>query len=83
MSDSRARYEDLIQKKNFKDITPQQTSLKLICEIIHTAIGADLVEELVNKALEISKESPTHSPATVFQIAADAIKVDELYNKII
>jgi hypothetical protein len=82
MSDSRARYEDLIQKKNFKETTPQQTSLKLICEIIHTALEADLVEELVNKALEISKESPTHSPATVFQIAADATKVDELCNKI-
>jgi hypothetical protein len=45
-------------------------------------LEADLVEELVNKALEISKESPTHSPATVFQIAADATKVDELCNKI-
>lgn len=82
MSDSRAKYEDLIQNKDFKETTPHQKSLQLICEIVHAASRADLVEELVNKALEISKQTPNHTPATVFQIAADAVKVDELCNKI-
>jgi hypothetical protein len=82
MSDSRAKYEELIEKKGFKETTPHQKSLQLICEIVHAASRADLVEELVNKALEISKDGSMLTPATVFQIAADAVKVDELCNKI-
>lgn len=81
MSNSRAKYEDLIHRMDFKETTPNQKSLQLICEILHAAAEADLVEELVNKALEISKTAPNHTPATIFQIAGDATKVDELCNK--
>ena len=82
MSDSRAKYEELTQKKGYVEVTQHQKSLQLICEILYAASKADLVEELINKALEVSKTASNLTPATVFQIAADGVKVDELCNKI-
>lgn len=78
MSDSIAKYNELIQDSKDVTETPSQRGLKIVCEIIHAAASADLVNELVNKALAISKKAPELSPVTVFQIAADEAKVDEL-----
>lgn len=78
MSDSIAKYNELIQGKKDVVESPSQRGLRVICEIIHAAASADLVNELVNKALAISKNAPDLSPVTVFQIAGDETKVDEL-----
>ena len=81
MSDSIARYNELIQDKKATMETPSQRGLRVVCEILHAAASVDLVNELVNKALAISKTAPELSPVVVFQIAADEVKVDELCNK--
>ena len=78
MSDSIAKYHELMQDKHSVVESPSQRGLKIVCEIIHAAASADLVNELVNKALAISKDAPELSPVVVFQIAADAARVDEL-----
>lgn len=78
MSDSIAKYNELIQGNKDVVESPSQRGLRVICEIIHAAASADLVNELVNKALAISKKAPDLSPVTVFQIAGDETKVDEL-----
>ena len=82
MSDSRARYEELRERPSFVEITEQQRSISIIVEILQASHHSSLTLELLNKVLEISKEGSKLSPATVFQIAGDVIKVDELCNKI-
>jgi hypothetical protein len=49
-------------------------------EILQASDHTSLTKHLLSKVLEVSKEGPNLSPATVFQIAADATKVDELCN---
>jgi hypothetical protein len=80
MSDSRAKYEELREKPSFVEDTEQQRSVAIIVEILQASEHTSLIKELLSKVLQVSKEGPNLSPATVFQIAADAIKVDELCN---
>jgi uncharacterized protein YfkK (UPF0435 family) len=80
MSDSRAKYEELREKPSFVDTTEHQRSVAIIVEVLQASEYTSLTKELLTKVLQVSKEGPNLSPATVFQIAADAIKVDELCN---
>jgi hypothetical protein len=80
MSDSRAKYEELREKPTFVENTEQQRSVAIIVEILQASEHTSLTKHLLSKVLEVSKEGPNLSPATVFQIAADATKVDELCN---
>lgn len=80
MSNSRARYEELREKPLFVENTEQQRSVAIIVEIIQASNHTSLTKELLTKVLQVSKEGPNLSPATVFQIAADATKIDELCN---
>ena len=60
----------------------EQRGVRILCEILSASSKADLVQELVAKAFEVSIKNGNLSPVTVFQIAADEVKVDELCNKI-
>lgn len=80
MSDSRAKYEELREKPTFVENTEQQRSVAIIVEILQASEHTSLTKHLLSKVLQVSKEGPNLSPATVFQIAADATKVDELCN---
>lgn len=80
MSDSRAKYEELREKPTFVENTEQQRSVAIIVEILQASDHTSLTKHLLSKVLEVSKEGPNLSPATVFQIAADATKIDELCN---
>ena len=80
MSDSRAKYEELRERPSFIENTPQQKSVAIIVEVLQASEHTSLTKELLTKVLQVSKQGPNLSPATVFQIAADAIKVDELCN---
>lgn len=80
MSDSRAKYEELREKPSFVNSTEHQRSVAIIVEVLQASDYTSLTKELLSKVLQVSKEGPNLSPATVFQIAADAIKVDELCN---
>jgi len=80
MSDSRAKYEELREKPSFIDTTEHQRSVGVIVEILQASDYISLTKQLLSKVLQVSKEGPNLSPATVFQIAADAVKVDELCN---
>ncbi len=80
MSDSRAKYEELRDKPTFVENTEQQRSVAIIVEILQASDHTSLTKDLLRKVLQVSKEGPKLSPATVFQIAADATKVDELCN---
>ena len=80
MSDPRAKYEELREKPTFVKNTEQQRSVAIIVEILQASDHTSLTKHLLSKVLEVSKEGPNLSPATVFQIAADATKVDELCN---
>jgi hypothetical protein len=87
MSDSVAKYHDLVEQGRISSdrlntIYANQASTQVICEIMQAATTADLVQELLNKVLEISKQGPNLTPSAVFQLAADVVKVDELCNKI-
>jgi hypothetical protein len=86
MSDSIAKYHDLVEQGRISSdrlntIWTNQANTKAICEVVHAATQADLVQELLNKVLEISKDGPNLTPSAIFQIAADVVKVDELCNK--
>ena len=78
---SRARYEELRQKPDFKEETPQQKSTAIIVEILQASQHTNTTDQLLMKVLNISSQSPNLSPVVVFQIAADSTKVDELCNK--
>ncbi|CAB4125561.1 hypothetical protein UFOVP54_170 [uncultured Caudovirales phage] len=80
MSNSRAKYEELREKPSFVDNTEQQKSVAIIVEILQASDHTSTTKQLLSKVLQVSKEGPNLSPATVFQIAADATKVDELCN---
>ena len=80
MSDSRAKYEELRESNSFVENTEQQRSVGIIVEILQASQQSSLTEDLLNKVLQISKKGCNLSPATVFQIAADSVKVDELCN---
>ena len=78
---SRARYEELRLKPDFTENTPQQRSIANIVEILQASQHTNMTEHLLMKVLNISSRSPNLSPLVVFQIAADAVKVDELCNE--
>ena len=80
MSNSRAKYEELREKPSFVDNTEQQKSVAIIVEILQASDHTSTTKQLLSKVLQVSKQGPNLSPATVFQIAADATKIDELCN---
>ena len=77
------KYRELVQDQNFTHESPQQRGVSIICEIIQAAAKGDMVVDLINKAVEISKSSAQLSPVVVFQIAGDEMKVEEVCNKVI
>jgi hypothetical protein len=82
MSDSIAKYHELINNSTVPVSSEHQTSIRSIVEILQASKKAKLRGTLLKHVLKISKEAPHLSPSTVFQIAADVVKVDELCNKV-
>jgi len=77
MSNSRAKYEELLQEVSSQ--SQNQRSLHLILDVLIAADKVGIVDIIINKALFISKNFPNLSPVVVFQLAAEETKVDELY----
>lgn len=82
MSDSITKYYELIESETSKLRSEHQSSVLTIVEILQASKKAKLRGTLLRQVLKISQEAPHLTPATVFQIAADVVKVDELCNKI-
>lgn len=80
MSDSIAKYNELIESETSKVRSEHQRSIESIVEILQAAKKAKLRSALLRQVIKISQEAPNLTPATVFQIAADVVKVDELCN---
>jgi hypothetical protein len=80
MSDSISKYHDLVKETPSME-SEHQRGVRILCEVLSAASCADLVQELTTKAFEISMNGPNLTPVTVFQIAGDSVKVDELCNK--
>lgn len=81
MSDSITKYHELMQDKKQLIRSEHQKSIDSIVEILQASKKAKLRKELIRQVVKISNEGPHLTPATVFQIAADVIKVDELCNR--
>ena len=81
MSDSIARYYELAAKGTSSFPSEHQRSVETIVEILQASKKAKLRGTLLKQVIKISQEGPHLTPGTVFQIAADIIKVDELCNK--
>jgi TATA-box binding protein (TBP) (component of TFIID and TFIIIB) len=81
MSDSIAKYYELVEKETSSLQSEHQRSVKNIVEILQASKKAKLRGALLKQVVKISQEGPHLSPGTVFQIAADIVKVDELCNK--
>jgi len=75
---SRAKYEELVHE--FESQSHDQKSINIILDILRGAHKAQIVDILLDKMGTISQSGPRLSPVVVFQIAADAVKVDELCN---
>jgi hypothetical protein len=80
MSNSRAKYEELREQQGFLDLNTTQRTVHILVELFAAAVAAGTVETFLSRAQQISNNAPKLSPVVVFQIAADAIKVDELCN---
>ena len=80
MSDSIAKYHELVENETSKIRSEHQRSVEIIVEILQAAKKAKLRGSLLRQVLKISQEAPHLTPGTVFQIAADVVKVDELCN---
>jgi len=81
MSDSIAKYHELLeQKQGTQSKSQHQQSVDSIIEILQAAKRARLRKDLLRQVVKISNQGPNLPPATVFQIAADVVKVDELCN---
>ncbi len=61
--------------------THNQTSTMTIIEILRASDCAGNMKVLLERATDICKKGPNLSPATVFQIAGEEVKVDELCSK--
>ena len=80
MSDSIAKYNEMIESKDFQSNSEHQRSVGIIVEILQAAKKSKLRGALLRQVLKISQDAPHLTPGTVFQIAADVVKVDELCN---
>ena len=81
MSDSVKKYHELLQEGRTIDSTYNQISTMTIIEILRASDCAGNIKVLLERATEISKKGPNLTPATVFQIAGEEVKVDELCTK--
>ena len=81
MSDSIAKYYELVEKETSSLQSEHQRSVRSIVEILQASKKAKLRGALLKQVVRISQEGPHLTPGTVFQIAADIVKVDELCNK--
>ena len=81
MSDSIAKYHELVSQQPTITMSDHQRSIQSIVEILQASKKAKLRGSLLKQVLKISKDAPHLSAGTVFQIAADVVKVDELCNK--
>lgn len=81
MSDSIKKYQELLQEGRSLSTTHNQKSTMTIIEILRASDCAGNMKVLLERATEISKKGPNLTPATVFQIAGDEAKVDELCSK--
>lgn len=80
MSDSIAKYHELFGSDTSQSRSEHQRSVSIIVEILQAAKKAKLRGTLLRQVLKISQEAPHLTPGTVFQIAADVVKVEELCN---
>lgn len=81
MSDSVKKYHELLQEGRTIDSTYNQISTMTIIEILRASDCAGNMKVLLERATDICKNGPNLSPATVFQIAGEEVKVDELCTK--
>ena len=81
MSDSITKYYELVDKETSSFESEHQRSVNSIVEILQASKKAKLRGALLKQVVKISQEGPHLTPGTVFQIAADIVKVDELCNK--
>jgi hypothetical protein len=81
MSDSVKKYHELFEEGRSIDSTTNQISTMTIIEVLRASDCAGNLKHLLRVATDISKKSPNLSPATVFQIAGEEAKVDELCSK--
>jgi hypothetical protein len=82
MSNSVSKYFELVEKEAELLQSEHQRGIVRIVEILQGAKKAKMRSDLLKQVLKISKEAPGLSPVTVFQIAADEVKIDELCNKV-
>ena len=80
MSDSITKYYELVEGETSKLRSEHQRSVEIIVEILQAAKKARLRGSLLKQVLKISQDAPHLTPGTVFQMAADIVKVDELCN---
>lgn len=80
MSDSITKYNERVESGTLKFRSEHQRSVESIVEILQAAKKARLRGILLKQALKITQDAPHLSPSTVFQMAADVVKVDELCN---
>ena len=78
MSDSIKKYHELLEEGKNLSATHNQTSTMTIIEILRASDCTGNLRVLLERATEISKKGPNLTPATVFQIAGEEVKVDEL-----
>jgi hypothetical protein len=81
MSDSISKYKELMEEGKLSTISENQRGTNIIVEIVQGASCAGNLKTLLQKTLHISNTGPNLLPSTVFQIAADEAKVDELCDK--
>ncbi len=81
MSDSITKYYELIESETSCVQSEHQRSVNTIVQILQASKKAKLRGALLRQVVKISQQGPHLSPGTVFQIAADVVKVDELCNK--
>lgn len=81
MSDSVKKYHELLQEGRTIDSTTNQISTMTIIEVLRASDCAGNMKVLLERATDICKKGPNLSPATVFQIAGEEVKVDELCTK--
>lgn len=81
MSDSVSKYFELIEQETQQLQSEHQRGVKTIVEILQASKKAKMRSNLLKQVLKVSGEAPQLSPVTVFQIAADEVKIDELCGK--
>ena len=78
MSDSVAKYYELLQEGKLTHQSVNHKAVQLISQIVAASHSVGNLDTLLSKVDRLSSQNPNLSPTMVFDIVSEEMKVDEV-----